>query len=151
MLQLTVVMVFFILRLHFTTRLRIHRFVFCSSSLEYYYVFLKFGIVTLPSLLREFRVTQRPCSANSVAVLTEFSYSFFQAELIEPALKGTLNVLASCAKAPSVKKVVLTSSVASVYFNGKPLSPEVVVDETWWSDPEYCKEKQVCSVFLYQL
>ncbi|KAK4492373.1 hypothetical protein RD792_003178 [Penstemon davidsonii] len=65
-----------------------------------------------------------------------------QAELVDPALKGTLNVLESCAKTSSVKRVVLTSSVASVYFNGKTLSPEVVVDETWWSDPEYCKQIQ---------
>ncbi|KAK4492376.1 hypothetical protein RD792_003181 [Penstemon davidsonii] len=66
-----------------------------------------------------------------------------QAELIDPALKGTLNVLASCAKSPSVKKVVLTSSVAAVAYNGKPRTPDVVVDETWWSDPEFCKQTQM--------
>ncbi|KAL3828201.1 hypothetical protein ACJIZ3_017003 [Penstemon smallii] len=66
-----------------------------------------------------------------------------QAELIDPALKGTLNVLGSCAKTPSVKRVVLTSSLATVSFNGKPLTPEVVVDETWWSDPEFCRENQL--------
>ncbi|KAG8388987.1 hypothetical protein BUALT_Bualt02G0182600 [Buddleja alternifolia] len=63
-----------------------------------------------------------------------------QAELIDPAVKGTLNVLESCAKTPSVKRVVLTSSMASVYFNGKTLAPDVVIDETWWSDVEYCKQ-----------
>ncbi|KAL3622013.1 hypothetical protein CASFOL_034209 [Castilleja foliolosa] len=63
-----------------------------------------------------------------------------QAELIDPAVKGTLNVLGSCAKTSSVKRVVLTSSVASVFFNGKPLTPEVVIDETWWSDIELCKQ-----------
>ncbi|KZV56474.1 cinnamoyl-CoA reductase 1-like [Dorcoceras hygrometricum] len=66
-----------------------------------------------------------------------------QAELIDPALKGTLNVLGSCAKTPSVKRVVLTSSVAAVAFNGKPRSPEVVIDETWWSDPEFCRQTQL--------
>ncbi|KAI3461115.1 hypothetical protein Pfo_017778 [Paulownia fortunei] len=65
-----------------------------------------------------------------------------QAELIDPALKGTLNVLGSCAKTPSIKRVVLTSSVAAVAYNGKPRTPEVVVDETWWSDPEVCKQMQ---------
>ncbi|KAL2239941.1 cinnamoyl-CoA reductase 1-like isoform X2 [Sesamum indicum] len=65
-----------------------------------------------------------------------------QAELIDPALKGTLNVLASCAKTPSIKRVVLTSSVAAVAYNGKPRTPEVVVDESWWSNPELCKEMQ---------
>ncbi|KAL0389317.1 UNVERIFIED_CONTAM: Cinnamoyl-CoA reductase 1 [Sesamum calycinum] len=65
-----------------------------------------------------------------------------QADLIDPALKGTLNVLASCAKTPSIKRVVLTSSLVAVIFNGKPQTPEVVVDETWWSDPEFCKQMQ---------
>lgn len=61
-----------------------------------------------------------------------------QADLIEPAVKGTLNVLKSCAKFPSVKRVILTSSMASVIFNGKPLTPGVVVDETWFSDSAFC-------------
>ncbi|CAN0901786.1 Phenylacetaldehyde reductase [Linum grandiflorum] len=54
-----------------------------------------------------------------------------QLELIDPALKGTLNVLNSCAKTPSIKRVVLTSSIAAVAYNGKPRTPDVVVDETW--------------------
>jgi len=37
-----------------------------------------------------------------------------QKELIDPAVQGTINVLASAAKTGSVKRVVLTSSVASV-------------------------------------
>ncbi|KAJ0094370.1 hypothetical protein Patl1_17149 [Pistacia atlantica] len=63
-----------------------------------------------------------------------------QAELIDPAMKGTLNVLMSCVKVQSVKRVVVTSSLASVIHNGKPLNPNVVVDETWFSDPAFCKE-----------
>ncbi|KAK3031103.1 hypothetical protein RJ639_036843, partial [Escallonia herrerae] len=63
-----------------------------------------------------------------------------QAQLIDPAVKGTLNVLRSCAKVTSVKRVVVTSSMASVLMNGKPLRPDVVVDETWFSDAEYCEE-----------
>ncbi|XP_054799886.1 phenylacetaldehyde reductase-like [Prosopis cineraria] len=63
-----------------------------------------------------------------------------QTELIEPAVKGTLNVLKSCAKSPSVKRVILTSSLAAVLCNGKPLNPDVIVDETWFSDPDICKE-----------
>ncbi|GER46022.1 NAD(P)-binding Rossmann-fold superfamily protein [Striga asiatica] len=66
-----------------------------------------------------------------------------QTELIDPAVKGTLNVLQSCAKAPSIKRIVLTSSVAAVAFNGKPRTPEVVVDETWWSNPEVCRNMQL--------
>ncbi|KAG2671146.1 hypothetical protein I3843_14G118400 [Carya illinoinensis] len=63
-----------------------------------------------------------------------------EAELLDPAVKGTLNVLNSCTKSSSVKRVVLTSSIAAVAFNGRPRTPDVVVDETWFSDPEICKE-----------
>ncbi|XP_020214815.1 tetraketide alpha-pyrone reductase 1 isoform X2 [Cajanus cajan] len=63
-----------------------------------------------------------------------------QAELIDPAVKGTLNVLKSCAKSPSVKRVIFTSSVSAVIFNERPKTPEVVVDETWFSNPDFCRE-----------
>ncbi|KAG9459626.1 hypothetical protein H6P81_004134 [Aristolochia fimbriata] len=67
------------------------------------------------------------------------SVSDFEAELLEPAVKGTLNILGSCARTSSVKKVVVTSSYAAVGFNGQPTTPDVVVDESWFSDPEFCK------------
>ena len=75
-----------------------------------------------------------------------FSFLFFcvQAELIDPALKGTINVLRSCAKFPSVKRVVVTSSMASVVFTGKPLTSEVLINESWFSDPVLCNESKVC-------
>nr|XP_023912096.1 cinnamoyl-CoA reductase 1-like [Quercus suber] len=63
-----------------------------------------------------------------------------EAELLEPAVKGTLNVLSSCAKFPSVKRVVVTSSMAAVLYDKKAGTPDVVVDETWFSDPDVCKE-----------
>ncbi|KAK8702716.1 hypothetical protein V6N13_021057 [Hibiscus sabdariffa] len=66
-----------------------------------------------------------------------------QAELTDPALKGTVNVLKSCAKAPSIKRVVLTSSIASVLLNGQPLTPDVVVDETRNSDLRFCQENNL--------
>ncbi|XP_072997737.1 phenylacetaldehyde reductase-like [Typha latifolia] len=65
-----------------------------------------------------------------------------QVDLIDPALKGTLNVLASCAKA-SVKKVVITSSMAAVEHNGRLKTPDVVVDETWFSIPEICEKSKL--------
>ncbi|CAD5332154.1 unnamed protein product [Arabidopsis thaliana] len=65
------------------------------------------------------------------------------AELIDPAVKGTLNVLNSCAKASSVKRVVVTSSMAAVGYNGKPRTPDVTVDETWFSDPELCEASKM--------
>ncbi|GAB2229260.1 hypothetical protein Droror1_Dr00023398 [Drosera rotundifolia] len=66
-----------------------------------------------------------------------------QAELLDPAVKGTLNVLHSCAKSPSIKRVILTSSMAAVVVNGQPLSPEVIVNESWWSSPEFARENEL--------
>ncbi|KAK1429494.1 hypothetical protein QVD17_11703 [Tagetes erecta] len=66
-----------------------------------------------------------------------------QEDLIDPAVKGTLNVLSSCSKVRSVKRVVLTSSVAAVLYNGTPLTPEVVVDESWFSDQGFCTETKM--------
>ncbi|CAN1787791.1 Phenylacetaldehyde reductase [Linum perenne] len=66
-----------------------------------------------------------------------------QAELVDPAVKGTLNVLRSCAKVPSIKRVVITSSMAAVAFNGRTLAPDVVVDETWFSDADFCHKSKL--------
>lgn len=66
-----------------------------------------------------------------------------QAEIIDPTVKGTINVLTSCAKSPSVKRVVLTSSMATMLYTRRPLTPDAVADETWFSDPEYCREIKV--------
>ena len=66
-----------------------------------------------------------------------------QAELLDPAVKGTINVLSTCLKTPSVKRVVLTSSIAAVAFNGMPRTPDTIVDETWFADPDYCRAAKV--------
>ncbi|XP_075476270.1 phenylacetaldehyde reductase-like isoform X2 [Primulina tabacum] len=63
-----------------------------------------------------------------------------QVELIEQAVKGTLNVLKSCSKVPSVRRVVLTSSLAAVMFNRSLKDPNVIIDEKWFSDPVFCEE-----------
>jgi len=58
-----------------------------------------------------------------------------QKELIEPALDGTRNVLDSANKTPSVKRVVLTSSVAAIYgdtIDSKNV-PEGIFDESMWN------------------
>ncbi|KAJ0085265.1 hypothetical protein Patl1_09334 [Pistacia atlantica] len=58
-------------------------------------------------------------------------------EVIEPAVKGTLNVLKASVEA-KVKRVVFVSSGAAVAFN--PSWPkDRVMDETCWSDKEYCR------------
>ncbi|KAJ7297757.1 hypothetical protein O6H91_Y038300 [Diphasiastrum complanatum] len=64
-----------------------------------------------------------------------------QAQLIDPAVKGTINILRACANATSVKKVVVTSSAAAVVYN-RLSKVGVVVDETWFSDPDFLTEVQ---------
>ncbi|XP_011091760.1 cinnamoyl-CoA reductase 1 [Sesamum indicum] len=69
-----------------------------------------------------------------------------QVELIQPAVNGTLNVLRSCLKVPSIKRVVLTSSIAAVFSNRNAKTSDVVIDESSYSDPTFCKEIEVCIV-----
>ncbi|KAH9574289.1 hypothetical protein CY35_01G049400 [Sphagnum magellanicum] len=64
-----------------------------------------------------------------------------QAEVIDPAVNGTLNVLASCAKAQT-KKVVLTSSGAAIIFTNKRNSMGGI-DESLWSDEDFCRENKM--------
>jgi len=59
-------------------------------------------------------------------------------------IKGTLNVLNSCANSPSLKCVVLTSSVAAVAYHGKPRTPDVV-DETWFTDADFLVKSNLCA------
>ncbi|KAI7983619.1 Anthocyanidin reductase [Camellia lanceoleosa] len=73
-----------------------------------------------------------------------------KAELIDPALKGTLNILGSCAKSPTVKRVVLTSSMAAVTCTGRPRTPDEITNETWFSNLEFCKEKISPSPTTYE-
>ncbi|WZY97315.1 hypothetical protein YC2023_069644 [Brassica napus] len=65
-----------------------------------------------------------------------------QTELIDPALKGTMNVLNTCKKTSSVKRVIVTSSMAAVIVRQPPLEPNDVVDESFFSDPSVCMETE---------
>ncbi|MED6162971.1 Tetraketide alpha-pyrone reductase 2 [Stylosanthes scabra] len=62
-----------------------------------------------------------------------------QATLIDPCIKGTVNVLNSCIKA-KVKRVVLTSSCSSIRYRYDVQQQEAPpLDESHWTDIEYCK------------
>ena len=61
---------------------------------------------------------------------------------MRPAVDGTINVLQACADAGTVKRVILTSSVAAVSngLNGNPnLPPDHIYDESDWSDEASCE------------
>uniref|UniRef100_A0A2P2NYV8 Cinnamoyl-CoA reductase family protein n=1 Tax=Rhizophora mucronata TaxID=61149 RepID=A0A2P2NYV8_RHIMU len=60
-----------------------------------------------------------------------------EVEVIEPAVKGTLNVLEACVRAKA-KRVVLVSSVAAVNMNPS-LPTDQVIDESCWSSKEHCR------------
>lgn len=78
-----------------------------------------------------------------------------QIELIDPAVKGTINILKTCTKVSSVKRVVLTSSMAAVFTRVPPLGPDDLVDESCFSDPSFCIEKKVlescCDIALINI
>ncbi|XP_039161856.1 phenylacetaldehyde reductase-like [Eucalyptus grandis] len=67
-----------------------------------------------------------------------------QAELLDPAAKGgTLNVLRSCSKTPSVQRVVLTLSMAAVEDDGILRTPDVEVDEDWFCHSDLLRENNM--------
>ncbi|XP_021815565.1 cinnamoyl-CoA reductase 2-like isoform X1 [Prunus avium] len=63
-----------------------------------------------------------------------------EVEVVEPAVKGTLNVLKACLEA-KVKRVVFVSSVVAVIMNPR-WSEGQLLDETCWSDKEYCRKTE---------
>ncbi|CAL5039439.1 unnamed protein product [Urochloa decumbens] len=63
-----------------------------------------------------------------------------EAELLAPAVTGTMNVLKACSEA-KVKRVVVVSSLSAVMVN--PAWPQSeVMDEACWSDVEFCRSTQ---------
>lgn len=58
-------------------------------------------------------------------------------EMVEPAVVGTKNVITAAAEA-KVRRVVFTSSIGAVYMD-PDRSPDAVVDESCWSNLEFCK------------
>jgi cinnamoyl-CoA reductase len=64
-----------------------------------------------------------------------------QVEMLDPAIRGTLNVIDAAAKR-SVRRVIFTSSIGTVYMDPRR-DPSIVVDETCWSDLDFCKHTKV--------
>uniref|UniRef100_A0A7N2QYJ3 NAD-dependent epimerase/dehydratase domain-containing protein n=1 Tax=Quercus lobata TaxID=97700 RepID=A0A7N2QYJ3_QUELO len=74
---------------------------------------------------------------ESICSAVEGCIGVFHVEVIEPAVKGTLNVLKACVEA-KVKRVVVVSSVYALMLNSS-WPKDKVMDETCWSDKEYCR------------
>ncbi|KAL7181288.1 hypothetical protein ACSBR1_040211 [Camellia fascicularis] len=60
------------------------------------------------------------------------------AEILIPAIEGTLNILCSCKKNPSLNRVILTSSSSTVRARDD-FDPNVPLDESSWSSVELCE------------
>ncbi|KAM1804843.1 hypothetical protein ACFX12_030661 [Malus domestica] len=72
-----------------------------------------------------------------VAASMEFSVtvkenieSYVRSNIIEPAIKGTLDLLKSCVNSGTVKRVVLTSSISTITAKDGNGNARVVVDES---------------------
>lgn len=64
-----------------------------------------------------------------------------QKQILEPAIKGTVNVL-KAAKEEGVERVVATSSISSIMPS--PNWPaDKIKGEDCWTDLDYCKKKGV--------
>lgn len=64
-----------------------------------------------------------------------------QVELLEPAVKRTLNVLRAGSET-KVKRFVYVSSIVAAMLNPK-WPKDRVKDETCWSDKEHCRATKV--------
>jgi nucleoside-diphosphate-sugar epimerase len=66
-----------------------------------------------------------------------YAYKDFEFELLIPLINGTLRICEAAQKEPSVKRVVLTSSFASVYDASKGLNPGKTYSEADWCPLTY--------------
>ncbi|KAL6130741.1 hypothetical protein ACLB2K_069120 [Fragaria x ananassa] len=85
--------------------------------------------------------SNRNISANAYHIYKSQSYiqtdcynSTDEASVTKQSVEGTLGILKACLNAKTVKKVVYTSSAATVAYSG---SKKDIVDESSWSDIEY--------------
>ncbi|XP_058072928.1 anthocyanidin reductase ((2S)-flavan-3-ol-forming)-like [Magnolia sinica] len=79
-----------------------------------------------------------------VATPMNFQSKDLENDMIKPTINGTLEILKSCVKAKTVKRVVYTSSVAAV-ARKKLTGTGHVLDEESWSDVEYLTSEKPLS------
>nr|ABK26123.1 unknown [Picea sitchensis]ABR17284.1 unknown [Picea sitchensis] len=75
-----------------------------------------------------------------VATPMDFESEDPENDIIKPTVNGVLNVMKSCAKAKSVKRVVFTSSAGTVNFTDDFQTPGKVFDESCWTNVDLCRK-----------
>ncbi|XP_047320638.1 cinnamoyl-CoA reductase 1-like [Impatiens glandulifera] len=63
-----------------------------------------------------------------------------EVEIVEIAVKGTLNVLKASKESANVKRVLFVSSVAAACVSSTLAEGGYDIDETCWSDKEFCRK-----------
>jgi len=98
-------------------------------------------------LLQEgsFKAAMATCSAvfHSASPFFNTNVTDPEKQLLQPAVFGTENVLKTARETESVKRVVLTSSTASVGYNGGKLDSSHVYTENDWSDEEVLRKGSI--------
>ncbi|KAB2602504.1 tetraketide alpha-pyrone reductase 1-like [Pyrus ussuriensis x Pyrus communis] len=88
-------------------------------------------------------VMEKP-SSDPKALMLLFCVMHIQREILEPAIEGTLNVLRSCKKNPSLRRVVFTSSSSTLRVKpDEDFASSLKLDESSWSSVEYCQRLQL--------
>nr|ASU87423.1 dihydroflavonol-4-reductase [Camellia sinensis] len=80
-----------------------------------------------------------------VATPTEFSSKDPENEVIKPTVNGVLNIMRSCSKAKTVKRLIHTSTTGTVVIQPQPQpQPEPdQYDESFWTDINFCKAQKM--------
>ncbi|XWS45929.1 hypothetical protein CRYUN_Cryun14cG0021600 [Craigia yunnanensis] len=73
-----------------------------------------------------------------VAAPMDFQDNEPEAVVTKRAIDGALGILKACLGSKTLKKVVFTSSIASVYFNKKNVD---MMDESFWTDVDYVRSE----------
>lgn len=72
--------------------------------------------------------------------------TFLQSEMADFEVRGTLNIVEACANS-SVKRLVLTSSLAAMVWD-QQRHADKVIDEKCWSNMDFCRSKKVHYLLL---
>lgn len=66
-----------------------------------------------------------------------------EVSMLNPALKGNLNVLRACTKSHSIQRVVMTSSCSAIRYDHNRRPEDPPLSESVWSSPEYCRDHKM--------